>query len=155
MTLQLLDELMRYAEENETSSTCLVQLCDDVFGIAILPFPKKDATFSEVSNWRLKKLDGVIPLNQGYGLQLTSMYSIERFSILIERAKRVAKELELTDEDVIMPFFGGIIGYDFREFLKRAFDLNGKSFWDYESLYDDYLKETMLKIKEKKTKPSV
>jgi hypothetical protein len=138
--LQLLD-LVR-DNDSPTSKLIIFSVGDKSpdYYIGRILCPEQNCNLREIHRWTyVPQTEAFIHLNGKYLPQIVTPNLIDRFEILDDvlsvECDRVGLNVRYAPTDQ----------FDFREFLKRAFDIAPKDLWDYRKIYSDYWAELLKK----------
>ncbi len=123
----------------------LIQAFEDGYCYLVnTKLPTEDMTIKEYLKWKEQNLNNIICLNQPYTPQEFSNSYIQDYCSFISIINESAEIAQVDVEDFISPFIGGIIGFDFRELLKRLWVENA-NFWGCRRIIRNYYVELFTK----------
>ena len=108
--------------------------------------PNKLTTLEDYNNWQKTCLDNCVCLSDKYPPQGFAVSEIQEFLAINKLAEEVQTELKIDLNDYVIPFIGGINHFDWRELIKRFYNVpKDMSIYTYGTCYKDYLKEVIEK----------
>lgn len=133
-------------DNNYDETLYIVKAFDNDLFIVTTEFPKDDWTIAQYNEWKYKKVINAIPLNSNYEPQTFLNCHIKEFVSIAELKKQVIDEMKFNIEDVTVPFLGGIKNFDFRELMKRFYNVEPKDLWECKEIVRKYVKEVLTNL---------
>lgn len=111
-------------------------------GLANMTFLSKEATIKEYEKWYNSHINNVIPLSDiSMPPQIIHISSITAIDNVNELAQDELDKSDLTEEDVLIPFIGGVQGYNLQDLMNKLWDVEEKKHFRYLLAIRNYYKE--------------
>ena len=124
------------------SGLCLIKAYSGIF-LADINFLTDEASINDYKGWLSEYTKHAIVLDGGTVPQIIQHSAIEQ-AMNVGRIKQNAFKFvtdlfpDLEEEEVVVPFLGGIIGSDFRELLGQLWNTGGTDLYDYQFAIRSY-----------------
>lgn len=142
-------KVVLYEEKDIGETLYLISAFDDkTCYIVTMQFPTVQSTIDEYNQWKRQVVKNAICLNDYFPPQELVHSDIKRFVALGKLVNEICAEKNVEVKDVLRPFFGGVIGFDFRELMKKLYAGVG-DFWDYRRMIKDYYGELIQATQER------
>ena len=120
-----------FTSERYNTSLYLIKT-DNFIGISNMEFLSQDASLKEYHDWYAGSLKNVISVKEPeMSPQHIYISSIHEIQDIILLAQDEIEKSGKKENDVLVPFFGGVKGDSFNDLLNKLSDLESDSFWSY------------------------
>lgn len=133
-------------DNHEIEQFYLVQALEKSFFIAYMQTPTKDYTIDQYKQWEREYVKSAICINRSFPPQMFRNSDIKECIAINNIVQEILGETGIKGEDIIMPFIGGIFGFDFRELIKTLWNEESEDFWGYRRRIKEYHKKLIDKI---------
>lgn len=110
-------------------------------GIVNMSFLSENKSLKEYQKWYGSTLDSGLPISDvSMPMQMIYISSITDLHHINTLAQDELSKSKLTEEDVLIPFLGGVKGYNFKTLVNKLWNIEQKKHYIYLEAIRDYYK---------------